>query len=112
VIAQDSSYNLIDASHPARRGAYIVIYLVGMGITNPAVATGQQTPSSPLANAVAPSVTIGGQTATFLFAGLTPGFVGLYQMNVLVPSAVSPGDAQLVVTQNGVASNATILAVQ
>jgi uncharacterized protein (TIGR03437 family) len=38
------------------------------------------------------TVTIGGQTAQPSFAGLTPGFAGLYQVNVQIPNGVMPGD--------------------
>jgi len=38
-------------------------------------------------------VTIGGINASVLYAGLTPRFPGLYQVNVQVPAGVSPGDA-------------------
>ena len=36
-----------------------------------------------------PTVTIAGQSATVLFSGLTPGWIGLYQINVAVPPAIS-----------------------
>jgi uncharacterized protein (TIGR03437 family) len=45
------------------------------------------------------------------FAGLTPGFVGLYQVNFQVPSNSGTGDLTLIVSQNGVPSNATRLPV-
>jgi uncharacterized protein (TIGR03437 family) len=59
-------------------------------------------------------VTIGGfPSPTIEFSGLTPGFVGLYQVNALVPSAVAPGSAvSLVLTINGVSSNTVTIAVQ
>jgi uncharacterized protein (TIGR03437 family) len=52
-----------------------------------------------------------GQAAPVQFAGLTPGFVGLYQVNFQVPSNAGTGDLALVVSQNGVSSNAARLPV-
>ena len=47
------------------------------------------------------------------FAGLAPGFVGLYQVNLQMPPGVEPGPAvTLVLLQNGAPSNTVTLAVQ
>ena len=52
------------------------------------------------------TVTIGGIDAPVVFQGLAPNFVGLYQVNVVVPAGVAPGDAvPLVLTQNGIVAN-------
>jgi uncharacterized protein (TIGR03437 family) len=60
-----------------------------------------------------PTVTIGGVSAKVQFSGLTPGFAGLYQVNVQVPDGVSPGDAvPVVVTIGGVSSNTATIAVE
>ena len=69
-----------------------VLYVVGMGATTPTVPTGQASTGSPLANvALAPTMTLDGESVTPFFAGLTPGFVGLYQINFIVPSDARTG---------------------
>ena len=48
-----------------------------------------------------------------LFAGLTPGFTGLYQVNAYVPVGVAPGDnVPLVITQGDRSSPAVSIAVR
>jgi uncharacterized protein (TIGR03437 family) len=52
------------------------------------------------------TVTIGGVQLPVDYAGLTPGYVGLYQVNVHLGANVPTGDNLAVVfTQNGIASN-------
>jgi uncharacterized protein (TIGR03437 family) len=43
----------------------------------------------------------GDATAQVLYAGLAPGLVGVYQLNVVVPSGVAGGDVPLTVQVNG-----------
>ena len=114
VIAQhwlDSS--LITAASPARPGEYIVLYLVGMGQTDNPVASGAASPLDPLSRVISPPVvTLGGNPVpTLLFAGLTPGSVGLYQIDLQVPDVPVDGNLTLTVSQGGVVSNITILPV-
>jgi len=101
-------------ARPADRGEYITIYCTGLGATDPPVASGMAAPSSPLATVkTAVTVSIGGIQVPAAFAGLSPGFVGLYQVNIQVPSGVQPGDAvPLVMTQAGVNSNTVTVAVR
>ena len=69
-------------------------------------------PSNPLASVVnAPTVTVGQIPATVQFAGLTPGYVGLYQINFQVPAGLAAGEREVDVTQNSVAANPTMLPV-
>jgi uncharacterized protein (TIGR03437 family) len=59
-----------------------------------------------------PTVTIGNLPANVTFSGLAPGFVGLYQVNALVPATVPAGGAvPVVVSLGGVASNTATIAV-
>jgi uncharacterized protein (TIGR03437 family) len=91
------------ASQPASAGDVLIIYCAGLGQVSPAVADGEGAPSSPPSRTVAPvSVTIGGQPAQVQFAGLSPGYAGLYQVNVVVPAGVAPGmNVPVVITAAG-----------
>ena len=83
---------------PAAEGETVVIYCAGLGAVAPAVAAGQAASSTTLSSVVAPvTVTIGGRAAAVSFAGLTPGFTGLYQVNAVVPAGVERGGAVPVV---------------
>ena len=60
-----------------------------------------------------PGVTIGGVEAKVTFSGLTPGLVGLYQVNALVPEGSSVGSAvPVTISIGGATSNAVTIAVQ
>ena len=110
LIAQHADGSLVSAGSPARSGEYLVAYLAGMGPTNAEPPSGGASPSSPLAQPMAaPKLTIDGIVSPIAFAGLTPGLVGLYQMNFQVPLGLAAGDLTLVVTQSGVPSNTTVL---
>jgi uncharacterized protein (TIGR03437 family) len=113
IIAQHSTDgSLVTSANPAKPGDYLVMYLVGMGATQPSVASGTETPLAPLSYVVEqPTVTIGSQTSPVLFAGLTPSFVGLYQIDFQVPTNASSGELEVDVTQNGIAANPTLLPV-
>jgi uncharacterized protein (TIGR03437 family) len=113
LIAQHSDFTLVDSGHPAKPGEFLIMYLTAMGPTNPSVPTGAAAPvSEPLARVtLQPTVTVDGQSASLAYAGLTPGSVGLYQINFQVPQNANSGDLNVVVAQGGVMSNTTQLSV-
>ena len=85
-----------DMDHPAAAGETLEIYGLGLGITDPVVDAGIASPNSPPAHArQTPRVQIGGHDATVTFAGLTPGLVGVYQVNAIVPTGLKAGLATL-----------------
>ncbi|HVO97166.1 MAG TPA: hypothetical protein VMT15_03825 [Bryobacteraceae bacterium] len=90
-------------SNPIRPGDTLVIYLTGLGQTNPAGVTGYPAPGNPLSSAITtPTVKIGSTTLAVRYAGLAPGEVGVYQINAVVPGGVSVGfSLPLTITQGG-----------
>jgi uncharacterized protein (TIGR03437 family) len=113
VIAQNVNFQLINAQNPAHSGDIIMLYLTGMGATNPPVPTGMLAPGTPPAvTSIQPQVTIDGAAANVLFSGLTPGGVGLYQINVQIPAGARSADLPMVVSQSGIASNTAIVSVR
>lgn len=83
---------LVTNSNPVKRNDTIVIYLTGLGKTNPPVDAGLSSPADPLARAlVEPIVSLGGVEIPVTYSGLTPGEVGVYQINAQVLRWVPTG---------------------
>jgi uncharacterized protein (TIGR03437 family) len=108
-------------SNPVKAGDTIVIYALGLGPTSPSVPSGTASPTAPLAIVQGTTqVCFGVETpffqapcATPLFVGLTPNFVGLYQINVTIPSGVTTGNSTMtLLLVDNVESTSVQLAVQ
>ncbi len=124
-VHQDGSLSLprefgIPNSRPSRPGEAITLYGLGFGQTSPAVVAGAAAPSSPLAqmDSATKRVFFGalalvtGVPQDALFIGLTPGLVGLYQINVVIPENSPKGDVPLRVQLDTVASEYALIAVE
>jgi uncharacterized protein (TIGR03437 family) len=69
-----------------------VIYCAGLGLVDQPVSAAQAAPGNPLARTInGVSVSIGGVAADVFFAGLAPGFAGLYQVNAIVRPGTPAG---------------------
>jgi uncharacterized protein (TIGR03437 family) len=113
VAALDENYHLVSSTNPVVRGHYVQLYVNGLGPVSNQPASGDPAPSSPLAQTPAlPQVTIGGQNAQVQFSGLAPGWVGLYQVNALVPTGISAGNQQITISIGGKTSKTSGLPVQ
>jgi len=96
---------LISATQPVKRGDVLIVYATGLGPIFSPPASGTVTPVDKLYTLVAPvTVAFGSATATADFAGLAPGLVGVYQVNVTVP-VLSAGQTTLQLRVGGAASN-------
>jgi uncharacterized protein (TIGR03437 family) len=105
-------------THPAKVGDTLTIYAIGLGTTSPQPGTGAAAPSSePLARLTStPTVTfgggIGGITAQPFYAGLTPTYAGLYQVNVTIPPGTPTGTINLSLVFPESLSNAVQIVVE
>lgn len=87
---------LITADSPAQIGETVEVYLAGLGDVSPPVGDGAAAPSSPLSEASNTiAVDVAGVAASVTYAGLAPGFAGLYQINFVVPSGLTAGNNSL-----------------
>lgn len=125
IVNQDGSFPIPVtagiASHPAKAGDYLVLYALGLGETVPPVASGAGAPSAePFARVpIPPKVYFTGGVAGMpaavdpLFVGLTPGFVGLFQINVQVPQNPPIGSTVTLYLDDGIyRSNTVRLAIE
>jgi uncharacterized protein (TIGR03437 family) len=91
-IVRATNNELVTVSNPIHRGDDLIIYVTGLGRTNPEIPVGSRAPFEPLAQVLdTPKITLGGVALPVSFAGLTPGLVGVYQVNLLVPRSVPTG---------------------
>lgn len=91
---------------PARRGAVVEVYCTGLG------AVGGEVRSALRETSARPEASIDNVRADVLYSGLAPGYLGLYQVNVLVPADLPVGVHSISLTVNGARSNAVRMAVQ
>ena len=97
----NSDGSIVTEANPAKAGEAIQIYCSGLGPVTPAVTTGAAASGTTLSNTNnTVGVYIDGVNATVLFAGLAPGFGGLYQVNVTIPSGLTSGDHTLEIATN------------
>jgi len=106
------------SARPAKAGDTLVIYSIGLGPTSPSAVTGAPAPGNPPAIlTTTPAVffgtgIFGTSTVAPDFAGLSPGSVGLYQVNAVVPPGFPSGLVAVQLSFPGYLSNIVQLPVQ
>lgn len=84
--------SLVTKNHPAQAGETVAVYVAGLGTVFPTVPDGGAAPSMPSSTSNMITADLSGTPANVTFAGLAPGFAGLYQVNIQIPSGLTAGD--------------------
>jgi len=107
IITKSDGVTLAQSGTAAAIGEEVVIYCTGLGaVSDASIIAGTASAGSATVNPA--TVTIGGQPATVAYSGLTAGFPGLYQVNVVVPGGIATGDAVPVVMTVAGQTSATV----
>lgn len=97
---------LLDASSPARAGGTIQVLSSGLGQVSPEWPAGVKAPAdNPPSVAGRVHAFLDGQEAGVTRAVLAPGYVGLYLVELQLPSIVNAGAAELMISIEGKESN-------
>jgi uncharacterized protein (TIGR03437 family) len=105
-----ADYSLADTGNPAVAGETVLIYCTGLGFVSPAQTDGTPAPGA-ASTTLTPTVSIGGAAAAISYSGLAPSYVGLYQINAVVPSGLPSGNQPVMIKIGGVQSSAAMLPV-
>jgi uncharacterized protein (TIGR03437 family) len=110
-VAQHADGSLISPDSPAQGGEVVVLYTDGLGRTSPDLLPGHVSGAAvPIVAAAQVKILVGGNPcppSDILYAGVTPGFAGLYQINVRLPETLPP-DAEIRVSIGSAISPAGI----
>jgi len=101
-------------THGAKAGDVLIVYATGLGAVDKPIADGANSLDA-LRNIKAPIIVgIGGVQATVFFAGLSPQFVGVNQLNIQVPNIPPNDNAPLQIQMGGITTptNTTISVIQ
>lgn len=100
IVAHQDFQSLVTQRNPAVAGETVHLYMTGLGDVQPRPATGRTSVPLPVASQrpFCSLVSVFSQSeviAPVLFAGIAPGLIGIYQMDVTIPQGYPPSLATL-----------------
>jgi uncharacterized protein (TIGR03437 family) len=112
IVVKSADFSLVASGNPARAGDVLVVYATGLGQTTPAIEGASLAPAGSAVVIAPVAATIGGRAAEVISSVAAPGFAGLYQVALRMPSGVAAGNAPLVLTSGQAVSNTVNIAAQ
>jgi uncharacterized protein (TIGR03437 family) len=110
---RNANGQLVGADNPVSPGDVIILYTTGLGPVTVDVPDGVPGPSDPLADTQDPfDALVNNEPCQVLFSGLAPGFTGLYQLNLVLPDDLPPGDLDIKISTPYAGSGSARLPVE
>jgi uncharacterized protein (TIGR03437 family) len=104
IVVHTADYTQVTPQNPAHAGEYLAIFCAGLGAVNGSVRAGDAAPAAPIQQGF--EVVVDSRLVDSApYAGLAPGFAGLYQVNFQVAAGETPGVELVYVSILGVSSN-------
>ena len=95
VVVHANDFSLVTEQNPGHPGEYLAAFCTGLGATTPPATSGEPATAAALINAsIFAEFDTGGEIPVS-YAGLAPGWVGLYQVNFRISESETPGRKQL-----------------
>jgi uncharacterized protein (TIGR03437 family) len=96
IVAHQDFHGVVTAADPAIPGEIVHAYMTGLGGTQPIPPNGSPPAILSIAS-IRPVCSVAAplgdpRPAAVVFAGLAPGLIGIYQVDIAIPTGVSPGD--------------------
>lgn len=110
--ALHADFRLVQPNDPARPGEVILLFLTGLGATNPPVPTNAAGPVPAASTLVEPVVGLNNQGVESFGGFYAPGLATVYQVNFRVPADAESGDHNLTVVADGAGSQTVLLPVR
>jgi uncharacterized protein (TIGR03437 family) len=95
-------------THAAKPGDTIIVYATGLGAVTPSAVTGAASLDALRQTLTQPVVLVGGLNAQVQFSGLSPQFVGVNQLNIVVPNVPAGDNIPIQIQVGGITSPSTI----
>ena len=106
------NFEFVGPTNKASPGATILLFVTGLGPTDPPVGTNVPGPVPPATTVNQPTVTVDGVDAQVLGSFYAPFQYTLYQINLVIPPGAASGNLTIQVTMNGVSSQQLLIPVE
>ena len=107
-----ANFQVVTPANPARPGEIVLLFITGMGLTNPAVGTNVVGPAPPATSVVQPIVGIDDGGVEVLGSFYAPGLLTVFQINLRIPDNAQTGNRKLSVIAGGVASQNSLIPIR
>jgi uncharacterized protein (TIGR03437 family) len=109
IALKNSDFSLVRPNSPAAGGDILLLYSTGLGVPTPGLAAGRIAGGPPYNAVDNVMVSVGGTDIRPIYTILTPGYIGLYQTAVQLPSGLPSGSVRVTLRVGTAVSNAAAL---